>query len=153
MNKLISRTSQQCLSDLSDVIDELAKIDIPQEESVGTPSHGLNHVNGAAPGNSSKANVQKKLRILEFAQEKRAQFIKLLVISQWSRQAAAVQKAIDIHAWMVSQFNLYHDAIEAVGEMKRGLSGAKIPPPDLDTAIEVLSTGKVSRLPTVCSSL
>jgi hypothetical protein len=146
---MISRAAQKCLFELNDLIEELSKIDVPQQNSVSNSSHGYGYVNGATQGNQTPENQRKKTRILEFAQDKRRQFIKLLVISSWSRQAQDVRKAIDIKVWLDTQLQLFAKAIEDVGQMKRRLAIEKMPPPDLDTAIEVLSTGKVARLPDV----
>jgi hypothetical protein len=146
---MVSRAAQKCLIDMNEMIEELSKIDIPQQSSSSNSTHGHGYVNGATQGNQSKENLYKKERILDFAHDKRRQFIKLLVISSWGRQAADVRKAIDIKVWLDNQMQLYAKAIDDVGQMKRRLAAEKMPPPDLDTAIEVLSTGKVAKLPDV----
>ena len=141
--KLINRAVQQCWNDLTDLITELAEVQIP-------PS---NAPNGKPTGNQSNENIHKKVRILEFAQAKRAEFIKLLVLSQWSRQAADVSKLIDLQAFIRMRYDAYNRALLRVGDMKRDLIGAQMGNHDLKTALEVLSTGKVARLSEVGLSL
>ena len=104
-------------------------------------------VNGA--GQQSQNDVQKKLTLLNFCQEKKAQFIKILVLSQWSRQAEAISKVIDMRVWLDGQRRLYDDACLWMGELKRIMVGVKMPNPDLDSALEPLSLGKASWLPDV----
>ncbi len=151
LSTMISRAAQKCLIDLNILIDELAKVDVPLQNSSLNPAHNHGYVNGTNPGNQSPENDFKKTHLLNFAHDKRRQFIKLLVISSWGRQAADVRKAIDIKVWIDTQLQLFAGAIEDVGQMKRRLATEKMPPPDLATAVEVLSTGKVAKLPDVSS--
>lgn len=148
LSKLITRLVQESFNDLTEVINDMSAMQIPQQTQQ-VNSNYLNHVNGNVTGASSQTNVQKKLRLLNFAQDRRAQFIKLLVLSQWSRQAGDVSKAIDLKVWLDRQKGLYEDAGGWMGELKRNLGPAKMPSPDLRTALEVLSTGKASWLPDV----
>jgi len=149
LSKLITRLVQESFNDLSQVVNDMSAMQISQQPQQSNPNHLQNHVNGNIAGASSQANVQKKLRLLHFAQDRRAQFIKLLVLSQWSRQAADVSKAIDLKVWLDRQKGLYDDAGGWMGELKRNLGPAKMPNPDLKTSLEVLSTGKASWLPDV----
>ncbi|KAL1962210.1 hypothetical protein VTN77DRAFT_9931 [Rasamsonia byssochlamydoides] len=141
--QLVNRAVQQCWNDLSDLITELAEIQVSTQQQ--TPQLAL--TNGKTSGNQSTENVQKKLRLLEFAQAKRAEFIKLLVLSQWSRQAADVSKLIDIQGFIRTRHMAYNAAIQRVADMKRDLVRAQVANPDLETALEVLSTGRVSSMP------
>ena len=148
LSTLIPRLVQETFNGLTDVIDEMSELE-------ASPSRDtqLNHVtpqlNGAGTSASSQSNVQKKLRMLNFAQDRRAQFIKILVLSQWSRQVIAIGKVIDLTCWLDLQKRLYKDAKWWMGELKRILGPAKTPDPDLKTALEALSLGKASWLPDV----
>lgn len=137
---LINRSVQQCWIELSEVITELAAIDVPP-------------ANGKPGGNQSPENLRKKSRLLEFAHNKRAEFIKLLVLSQWSRQAADVSRLIDIQNFIRTRHQAYDSALQFVGEVKRDLVRAQVANPDLKTALEVLSKGRVSSLPDVSAFL
>lgn len=146
--KLVNRSAQQCWNDLSDIVTELAEIQVPSFQGSVTPSIPIN---GKSPG-SHPENVRKKLRVLEFAHGKRADFIKLLVLSQWSRQAADVGKLIDIQGFVRSHHQAYAGALQWLGDMKRDLVRAQIANPDLKTALEVLSKGKMVAMPNVSAS-
>lgn len=145
---LVNRAAQQCWNDLSELITELAAIQVPPQESpaAATPT------NGKVIGNQSSENVHKKVRLLEFAHAKRAEFIKLLVLSQWSRQAADVSRLIDLQGFIRTRHQAYAAALQYVGEMKRDLVRAQVANPDLKTALEVLSKGRVVSLPDVSSA-
>ncbi|KAJ5291145.1 Mediator complex subunit Med14 [Penicillium angulare] len=137
---LLNRAVQQCWNDLSELVTELAAVHVSNESSA------IQNSNGKFPGNQSAENVHKKVRILDFAQAKRAEFIKLLVLSQWGRQAAEVSRLIDIQGFIRTRHQAYMSAVQFVGEMKRDLVRAQMANPDLKTALEVLSKGSVATL-------
>lgn len=139
---LVNRSVQECWNELSELITELATIQVPA-------SGGSISTNGKPAGNQSSENVHKKLRLLDFAHAKRAEFIKLLVLSQWSRQAADVSRLIDIQGFIRTRHQSYDAALQYVGEVKRDLVRAQVANPDLKTAVEVLSKGRVASLPDV----
>ncbi|PLB50495.1 mediator of RNA polymerase II transcription subunit 14 [Aspergillus steynii IBT 23096] len=140
---LVNRSVQQCWNDLSDLITELAEIQIPSHDgnTLAIPA------NGKLSGNQSSENIQKKVRVLEFAHAKRAEFIKLLVLSQWSRQAADVSKLIDLQNFIRSRHQSYVSALQWIGDLKRNLVQAQVANPDLKTALEVLSKAKIMSMP------
>ncbi|PYH90541.1 mediator of RNA polymerase II transcription subunit 14 [Aspergillus ellipticus CBS 707.79] len=141
-SKLVTRSVQQCWNDLSDLIAELAEVQIHSHESNSLPIS----TSGKSPGNQSSENIRKKIRTLEFSHAKRAEFIKLLVLSQWSRQAADVSKLIDIQNFIRTRHQAYAGALQCIGDMKRDLVQAQVANPDLKTALEVLSKGKVASM-------
>lgn len=143
---LVNRSVQQCWNDLSDLITELAEIQIPSHDvsSISMPP------NGKVSGNQSSENIQKKVRVLEFAHAKRAEFIKLLVLSQWSRQAADVSKLIDLQNFIRTRHQSYVSALQWIGDLKRNLVQAQVANPDLKTALEVLSKARIVSMPDVC---
>ncbi|KAL5048538.1 mediator of RNA polymerase II transcription subunit 14 [Aspergillus fruticulosus] len=141
--KLLNRSVQQCWNDLADLVAELAEIQVPSHDPNPTPISA----NAKALGNQTPENVRKKLRALEFAQTKRGEFIKLLVLSQWSRQAADVSRLIDIQSFIRTQHQAYVGALQCMGDMKRDLVRAQVANPDLKTALEVLSRGEVVSMP------
>ncbi|PWY64536.1 mediator of RNA polymerase II transcription subunit 14 [Aspergillus heteromorphus CBS 117.55] len=141
-SKLVRRSVQQCWNDLSDLITELAEIRVNSHELHSLPIPA----NGKSTGNQSSENIQKKVRILEFSHAKRAEFIKLLVLAQWSRQAADVSKLIDIQNFIRTHHQAYMGALQCIGDMKRDLVQAQVANPDLNTALEVLSKGRVASM-------
>ena len=147
LSSLITRLAQETFNGLTDVINDMSEIG-PSQSNVSSGFPGA-QVNGNSAGDSSESNVQKKQRMLEFAQERRQQFVKALVLSQWSRQAEQVGKCIDLKVWLDAQRRTYNDAVGWVGELKRVVETTKMPNPDLHTALEALSLGKASWLPDV----
>ena len=148
-SKLITRLVQDTFNGLTDVITDMSDLQVPQSNHHAPHNHLNSLPNGIATGNSSQANFQKKLRMLDFAQDRRSQFIKILVLSQWSRQAEAIGKVIDLRVWLDGQRRIYDDAANWTGELKRILAPRKMLNPDLKTALEALSLGKASWLPDV----
>ncbi|KAL4800080.1 mediator of RNA polymerase II transcription subunit 14 [Aspergillus venezuelensis] len=142
-SKLVNRSVQQCWNDLTDLVNELAEIQVSSQN----PSASSATANGKVPGSQSPENVRKKLRALDFAQAKRGEFIKLLVLSQWSRQAADVSRLIDIQNLIRIQHQAYAGALHYMGDMKRDLVQAQVANPDINTALEVLSRGEVVSMP------
>lgn len=153
LSKLVMRLSQETFNELREVIEAMADM------SPSQTSNGHNHykpMNNTAVVNGdddSPLNIQKKMRLMNFVQDRRAQFIKVLVLAQWSRQSQDVSKVIDLKVWLDKQRFLYDEAGYWLGDLKRSLEPAKMPNPDLRTALAVLSTGKASWLPDVSSGL
>ena len=143
---MIERLAQVTHNNLDQVINELADMD-------AAPSNNISRgVNGAAGGLNAQTNVQKKEKLWKFAQDARIQLQKALVLSSWSRQAEAVGKAIDINIWLDGQKRALNDANWWIGDLKRSLGALRLPPPDIKTAIQTLSTGKADWLQDVSIS-
>jgi mediator of RNA polymerase II transcription subunit 14 len=140
---LVNRAVQNCWNELSELISELATIQVPPDHST---AHGAI---GKSPGNQSAQNMHKKLKILEWGHAKRAEFIKLLVLSDWSRQASEVSRLIDIQGFIRTRHQAYSNAMNFLGVMKQDLVRAQVANPDLKTALEVLAKGRVASLPDV----
>lgn len=146
---LVSRLVQETFNGLTDVITKMSDMQVPQSGH-NVP---LNHINQQVNGNgngigiTSGANVQKKLRMLNFVSDRRAQFIKILILLRWAGQAKAVGKVIDLNVWSRDRLGEYSGCMWWMGELKRRLASLKAPNPDIKTALEVLSLGKASWLP------
>jgi mediator of RNA polymerase II transcription subunit 14 len=134
LTTVLERLAQETHNELEQVIGELADMQATQ-------------VNGYGSAHAVQINVQKKERLFNFAQNARTKFIKLLVLSQWSRESGAVSKLIDLHSWIVFRKEEYRNAVNWMGELKRMTATMKSPPPDLRTALEVLSTGRADWIP------
>ncbi|KAF2400110.1 MED14-domain-containing protein [Trichodelitschia bisporula] len=143
LGKLIARVAQECFNDLHDVIEKLSEIPLqPMANGVG---HGA--VNGV--GNASHTNVLKKTMLMDFANRQREKFIKLLVLSQWSQQAKDISQLIDLNAWCATQLQHFNECMDRLGQLKIDLHTFKLPGPDIKTALEVLSTGTASWMPSL----
>ena len=142
---LISRLVQETCVHLGEAITIMSEVPtLPYEQSppLAQMNQPTNRTRDASGG-----NVRKRLRILNFASDRRAQFIKLLILSGWTRQAKAISTVIDLNVWLGWRLHEYKESISWVGELKRILLPLKDPNPDIETALEVLSLGKASWLP------
>lgn len=147
LSRLISRLAQETFNNLTDVIDEISTPGA--SEAASHSGFSSNQINGNRVVDSRNSDILKRQRMLEWAQQRRDDFIKILVLSQWSRQAEQVGKCIDLNVWLGTQRRTYNDAVAWVGEFKRVVEHTKLPNPDLKTALEALSLGKASWLPDV----
>ena len=139
---LISRLVQETFNGLTDVINDMS--DMPLSQPRPSAPHNNIHRQSNGDGDPSQVNVQKKLRILHFASDRRAQFIKILILSRWARQIEAVSKVIDLNFWLSNQIGQYNECCSWMGELKRRLIPLREPNPDVETALKVLSLGKAS---------
>ncbi|MCJ1460285.1 mediator complex subunit [Mycoblastus sanguinarius] len=144
---LVAKLAQSTFNGLEDVIKDMSELPVSQPGQNALLSHPHHQVNGIR--DSSQTNVQKKLRMLSFASNRRAQFIKILILSRWARQAEAVGRVVDLNVWLNTQKRQYNECCSWMGELKRLLVPVKDPNPDIKTALEVLSLGKASWLPNV----
>ena len=124
------------------MVEHLASLAVPDSP----PDHVKLLPNGQ-PNNESKANLDKKERLLVFANEQKADFIKLLVLLQWSKNVDEVSKTISINYWLMLRRQAYWNVIGSMAQLKRESPAFQIPNPDLKTAAEVLSRGRVSYFP------
>ena len=143
-SSLISRLVQETFNDLTEVISDMS--DMPVSQPSQSAPH--NHIHQQSDGNGGilQANAQKKLRMLHFASDRRAQFIKILILSGWARQVEAVSKVIDLNFWLSNQIVQYNECCAWMGELKRRLIPLREPNPDIKTALKVLSLRKASWL-------
>lgn len=138
---ILQRLAQKSHNDLQLKIEELANMPV-----------GQGAMNGNAPGvgeDSSEANQNKKANLLTFVQDMHSKWIKALVMSEWSRKSAQVSKLIDIHSHIIEQLRKYDMSLDRMGHIKRNLYGARLPDPDVKTALQVLSTGQAPFMPDV----
>lgn len=143
LSRLLTRLAQQTHNNLSNKIVEVAQMPM---HATAVNGNGL-HV--PPTDDNSVENVNKKLRLLTFAQDTHANWTKALVLTEWSRKAEDVSKVIDLKVHLDRQRSFYDLAIHELMEMKRSLIHARVPNADLKTALEVLSTGKAPWMPDV----
>ncbi len=146
LSRLLMRLAQVTHNRLSAKIMELAAMPPPSSAVNGNGTH----YNNSADDNSVE-NVRKKVNLLKFAEATHADWTKALVITHWSRVSEDVSKVIDLKVHLDNQKSFYDAAFFELMEVKRGLVHARVPNPDLRTAVEVLSTGRASWMPDVCS--
>lgn len=138
---ILQRLAQKSHNDLQTEIEELANMPM-----------GPGAVNGNAAGSgddSSEANQNKKAHLLNFVQDLHSKWVKALVMSEWSRKSGQVSKLIDLHAHIIGQMQQYHNILDRMGHIKRNLYIARLPDPDIKTALQVLATGQAPWMPQV----
>lgn len=137
LSKMISRLAQRTHNDLRKTVMELQQMPAPPP------------TNPAAGDDNSPENIKKKTKLLRFAQDSHADWVKALVMTTWSRKAEDVSKLIDIKVHLDQKKHLYDVVLDQLVELKRGLAPARLPNPDLKTALEVLTSGKATWMPDV----
>ncbi|RMZ70281.1 hypothetical protein GMOD_00000355 [Pyrenophora seminiperda CCB06] len=146
LSTLLMRVSQESYNDMGALLQNLA--DIP----LGPTSNG-SFANGLIAANSqgnAEANKRKKLLLLQFAQEQRAKFIKLLVLTEWGKKAAKdLTKLIDLFRWASEQAQYMEAADFKLDRIKVQSNNARENSPDIATALEVLSSGTASWMPSL----
>lgn len=145
-HKLIHRSVQQTWNSFSDLIDQLSEINVAPSVTAPNASYAKPQINGAASGDQSHENMEKKDRLLKFQHDQRAMYIKLLVLHDWYKKSRGIGQAIEISMWIHDQRAHFAQAADFIGNMKRELALWQVPNPDLRTAIEILSRGSISTL-------
>jgi hypothetical protein len=144
LSLFLTRLAQTTHNALQDKITELAKIPVPANATNG---------NSTLPNNvtddTSNENLRKKATLLNFAQDMHTKWVKALVITEWSRKSEMVSKLIDLKFHIDQQRMLFDAALDNTMNVKRDLTFARMPSPDLKTALQVLSTGKAAWMPDV----
>jgi mediator of RNA polymerase II transcription subunit 14 len=142
---LLSRLAQRTHNDMTAKILELAQMPVPASAVNGNASHIT-----TVDDNSSE-NMAKKKRLLDFLENAHSDWAKALIITTWSRRADDISKLVDLKEHMRNQSEFYGKVILDLAQVKIDLIRARLPNPDLKTALEVLTTGKASWMPEVCS--
>jgi mediator of RNA polymerase II transcription subunit 14 len=147
LKDLLCRMAQKTHSDLISTITELSQMPLPPSTMNGNGSHPT------SVEDNSPENINKKVRLLQFLETAHDSWTKALVIAGWSRRAEEVSKIIDLHVHLNLQKQLYLNILGQMGNDKKELMAARLLNPDLKTALEVLTTGKVSWMPDVSLNL
>lgn len=143
LSKLLARIAQECYNALEETLHKMSGLSLGQQTNGAMP-------NGIVPQDNPEVNKRKKLLLLKFAQENRAKFIKLLVLTEWGQKSAVdIGKVIDLYAWAKEQAAHMDYADEQVNQIKIMSAYARENNPDIRTALEVLATGEANWLPTV----
>ena len=140
--RLIHRSAQRCWEGLLQVVEDMSRISVPpvgHDTTRPSTSFQFNSVN-----NQTKANLDKKDRWLEFASDQKADFVKLLVLLQWSKDMEGVRKTIAINFWLNQQRAAFYQTIQAMASISRDSVGFQIPNPDLEKAAEFLMSPEIS---------
>ncbi|KAK7753284.1 mediator complex subunit [Diatrype stigma] len=141
---LVSRLAQTTHNALQERITALARIHVP---GAAPAVNGNTAHSGGLPDDVSPDNLAKKTQLLNFIQATHARWVKALVIAAWSRKAEPVSKLIDLYNCINTQKHLYEIGLDSLINVKRDLVYARLPNPDLKTALQVLATGDPTWMP------
>ena len=154
LSLLLSRLAQTTHNALQEKVAELAKMPLPASTAAnGANGANINGANGApscsssGPDDTSMDNMRKKGTLTHFAQDMHGKWLKALVITEWSRKSHLVSKLIDLKFHIDQQRILYNNALDNIVNVKRDLTFARMPSPDLKTALQILSTGTAPWMP------
>ncbi|XP_064456763.1 mediator of RNA polymerase II transcription subunit 14-like isoform X2 [Ornithodoros turicata] len=96
-----------------------------------------------------KTDVERKMEIVQFASTTRQLFVRLLALVKWASSAAKVEKCAAIVAFLDKQNLLFVETADILAMMAREtLVQARLPSFHIPCAVEVLTLGTYSRLPT-----
>lgn len=139
---LLSRLAQRTHNQLSAKILELAKMQLPASALNGNLAPAVGAID-----DTSVENLSKKASLLNFIQEMHGRWTKALIIASWSRKVPTVSKLIDLMNVINTERKAFDDGLAYLANIKRDLTFARLPNPDLQTALQVFSTGSASWMP------
>lgn len=126
------------------IIDQIASLASKQPHNI---ANGTANYQFTGAEDTSQDSLDKKVSLLRFFQDLHTRWVKALVITEWSKKADKVSRLIDIRAHLATKLGQFEQVFWELINVKRELQWAKVPSPDLKTALEVLSTGEVSWMP------
>jgi len=142
LSLILARLAQYSYKEFQDHILNLAAKPSPQTTANGNASY-----QSTALEDASQESLEKKVALLKFTQDLHTRWVKALVIAEWSKKADKVSKLIDIRTHLAIKLEEFNQVFFDLVNTKRQLHWAKVPSPDLKTALEVLSSGEVSWMP------
>lgn len=96
-----------------------------------------------------KTDIERKVEIVKFAERTRQLFIRLLALVKWAGGASKIEQCMDIVSFLDKQALLFiNTADNMVNIARTTLVQARLPPFQLPCAVEVLTLGTYSRMPT-----
>lgn len=148
LSTILVRLAQATHDDLQRAIMDAASVKWMPAALNGNAANGSD-----LPDDTSEGNRKKKTTLLKFAQDAHTKWVKALVITDWSRKAETVSKLIDLKAHLDGKRMLFDMTLNHLIELKLSLHQARLPSPDLKTALQILTTGEAPWIPEVCDSL
>lgn len=95
-----------------------------------------------------KTDMERKIEIYNFSARTRQLFVRLLALVKWANSASKVDKSAHIMAFLDKQSMLFVDTADMLARIAREtLVHARLPNFHIPAAVEVLTTGTYSRLP------
>lgn len=85
-----------------------------------------------------QTDEEKKRRIIDHMQDTRKQFIKVLVLAMWSKNAGAVGEVIDLKLFLDSRQEIFHSVVYNLLDVRRNMNQARY--------VLVMNVGSTSEL-------
>lgn len=141
------------LDSLADLEQELPMVSDGQV-SLGLLMHQLvsdlySTLSNTAETLGRASDVMKKTKLQSWLSHSYKQVSKLYVLAKWSRNAEAIQKAMNIAAFLRTQGEQMTWAGKALHLVQLDVHRMRIRNADLLTALDVLTTGTYTRLPAI----
>lgn len=96
-----------------------------------------------------KTDFERKVEIVNFAERTRQLFIRLLALVKWAGGASKIEQCMDIVSFLDKQAVLFINTADNMANIARTtLVQARLPSFQLPCAVEVLTLGTYSRMPT-----
>ena len=96
-----------------------------------------------------KTDFERKVEIVNFAERTRQLFIRLLALVKWAGGASKIEQCMDIVSFLDKQALLFINTADNMANIARTtLVQARLPSFQLPCAVEVLTLGTYSRMPT-----
>ncbi|XP_076370105.1 mediator complex subunit 14 isoform X1 [Tachypleus tridentatus] len=96
-----------------------------------------------------KTDMDRKIEIVQFASRTRQLFVRLLALVKWAASASKVEKCAAIMGFLDKQSSLFIETADVLTKMAREtLVHARLPSFHIPCAVDVLTLGTYSRLPT-----
>lgn len=96
-----------------------------------------------------KRDFERKVEIVNFAERTRQLFIRLLALVRWAGSASKIEQCMDIVTFLDKQALLFINTADNMANIARNtLVQARLPSFQLPCAVEVLTLGTYSRMPT-----
>ncbi|XP_052862208.1 mediator of RNA polymerase II transcription subunit 14 isoform X2 [Anopheles cruzii] len=97
-----------------------------------------------------KTDMDRKIEIYNFSASTRQLFIRLLALVKWANSASKVDKSAKIMGFLDKQSMLFIDTADMLSRVAREtLVHARLPNFHIPAAVEILTTGSYSRLPSI----
>lgn len=92
--------------------------------------------------------MERKIEIVTFVNRTKQLFIRLLALVKWAGSASKVEKCSNIVSFLDKQSSLFIETADNLAKMSReSLAQARLPSFQLPSAVEVLTSGTYTRLP------
>lgn len=143
MSRLVDRAARSCWSDLSNLLHDLAKMQIRPPTEVTDRIVGEQNT----PNDTSESNRKKKYMMWNFAENHKRALIKLLVILQWSAKTDENKATIALNFYLHELRSSFLNASDMMSKWIEWINSRQDASPDLDTAAEILTAGRIATLP------